>query len=198
MLADPDPEQPVQRGERHLDGPPRRVAAGPFLGRDIAAGKLGHRERPADARPRGPGRGRRPRRSRSTTPSAPAAPRDDRQQRGDRKHGQGAEQQDLPQRRMAPLPATNRRMISSGSRAQDGRVVECAAELEEGQVERDRDHDEQDACESSTVTVGLSWVFRTAPVSATVRLRNRGGRRSSPRRRAGRARTRPAAARPAP
>src|SRR5690242_3872204 len=142
MLADAHPEQAVECGEEHLDRSTRRDGIG-AIRRDISTGQLGHGEGPANqANALNEGRRRTDddRRHRERRRSAD----DHREQRDERQHRNGAQEQRVPAKDETgsaggEAPENVIRLL-----AQDVRVVEGAAELEEGRVERDRHGDQQD------------------------------------------------------
>ena len=143
VLADAHAEQAVERREHHLDRASRRVALG-ALGGDVAAGQLRHRERPAHESERLDQRPPPHRRRRTSTVSAGGAARTTASNAASGSIA-SALTSSASQRRMSPEPpASNRRQDLVRLLAQDVRVVERPAELEEGQVERDRDGDQQD------------------------------------------------------
>ena len=141
VLPDPDAEQTMERRERDLDRATRRRGVR-AIGGHVATGQLRDGERPAheperlhQRRGRAHDDGGRGERRRSAQRHG--------QQRNEGEHREGAQQQRLPAQDQPGPAGGEPSQDLVGLLAQDVRVVEGPSELEEGEVERDRDRDQQ-------------------------------------------------------
>ena len=146
VLADAHAEEPVERGEDHRDRLPGGVTAGPSGAatyRRASSGTAnGQRTRPrpwtsAATAPDDHGQDRERRRR----------PEHDGEQGRQREHQQGAQQQGLPPEDEAGSAGIETPQDLVRLLAEDVRIVECPAELEEGHVESDRHHDQEEGGE---------------------------------------------------
>ena len=143
VLADADPEQPVERGEHDLDGLARGVTLRAVGRRDVASRQLRDRERPAHQTQALDDRRGRPDDDRQDGQRRRRR-QDDGEQRRQRQHQERADQQRLPAQDQPGAAGDEPPQDLVGLLSQDVRVVERATELEERDVEGDRHRDQQD------------------------------------------------------
>ena len=138
MLPDANAKEPVQRREGHLDRPSGRRGVGRVgaVGGDVAASQLRYRERPAhqaEGLHQGGGGAHDDRRDRQRRRRF----EHHRQQRDEGQHRDGGQEQGLPSQDQPRAARGEPPQDLVGLLAQDVRVVECAAKLDERKIERD-------------------------------------------------------------